>query len=323
VDDGGADAQIKAAQRYIVSKYGGNGGSSGGGTGGGGGGGGGQFASGGSGGSSGGGAGGGGSSGGGAGRNGGASWTPVYSSGGGILAYIPGPGDFGELEPEPLVAPGSVTGYRWWTLPAPPDFRASPAYAERDWPHAPLHGQRAPWLPGVNQAVCLNGSHTPHDPGLLPAKECGCGYWAYWHPQDRRLSGAGKLQVFGVIKGFGKTRIGSYGFRCAKARLLAVHLAFTLVPFVGDDYFPGNRRKLIPRTMDDGRVLLIPGDITQEQAQHAVDHAEAWIAVIGDRLEQDNPGVVVCETRDALLTRFPPDEVYGNRFPPGAGHGLW
>jgi hypothetical protein len=232
---------------------------------------------------------------------------------------------FGELEPEPepepAVAPGSVTGYRWWLYPAPADFRFSPAHAEDIWPHASLHGQRGPWEAGVNRAVCLAGVRN-HDDEALPAKTCGCGFWAYWCPADRRLTQSGQLQVFGAIKGFGRTRIGTQGFRCAKARILAVHLACTLLPFVEatqDGWYDAFSQPdgHVVRTMDDGRKMLLPAGISHAQAQRAVDHAEAWLAVIGDRIEADYPGVTVCETRDRLLTGFPPDPVYARRFSPG------
>ena len=47
-----------------------------------------------------------------------------------------------------------------------------------------------------------------------------------------------------------------------------------------------------------------------EERQAARDAAEAWMAVIGDRLEQMYPGAKVFETRDLLEKSFPPDRSY-------------
>jgi hypothetical protein len=261
-----------------------------------------------------------------AGGGAGGSWSPSPSyagggagGGGGIggsysVVNRYGEDGFGDtgLE-EPPTAAGFVTGYRWWKLSVP-DFRGSPAHAELEWQHGPLQGMRAPWEIGQSvpyRAVCLAGDGRSHP--NIPGSACGCGFWAYWHPEDRKMNGPGEIPVFGVIKGFGRTRLGWRGFRVEKARILALHLAFTLLPFVDRGY--GFDPQMTVRTMDDGRQMLIPSSVSYAEAQAALAHAEAWVAVIGDRLEQDYPGVVICETRDRLLTAFPPDETYANRAP--------
>jgi hypothetical protein len=206
---------------------------------------------------------------------------------------------------EPPVVPGAVYGYRWWRLPAP-DFRLSPAHAGWHWPHCPLHGARGPWGPGVSHAECLN-PRTRHAP---PARGCYCGFWANWDGlADSPLGdGPGVLPVFGAVKGFGAVRKGPKQFRAARMRILALHAAFTLQPV---REVPGDPWRAAGFT---GRVHY--DDAWQSQRappaedQEAQAHADAWMAVIGDRLGQDY-GVPVFETRDALRARFPADPVYG------------
>lgn len=47
-----------------------------------------------------------------------------------------------------------------------------------------------------------------------------------------------------------------------------------------------------------------------DERQAARDAAEAWMAVIGDRLEQLYPGVRICETRALMEKLYPPDRSY-------------
>jgi hypothetical protein len=246
----------------------------------------------------------------------------------------------GFSDSEPPVVAGSVTGYRWWTITAP-DLAGNPLDADQDWDPdyaERLHGAWAAWQPGVNRAVCLayQGEAAGHDPALIPLRSCGCGYWAYWGLQQSSLNRPGALPVFGVIKGFGRTRTGAYGFRAAKARILAVHLPLVI----------GNKQHMLaelcrrereqpePQYCRDpvtralrasplftGKVISIGASyapepvpvpqFTEEEIAADKAKAEAWLAVIGDRLGQLYPGVRVFETRDALLRTFPPDAVYG------------
>ena len=55
--------------------------------------------------------------------------------------------------------------------------------------------------------------------GADPA--CNCGFWAYY--SDGTWSGAAPVR--GVIEGYGKTTVGTKGFRCSKARILALTLS--------------------------------------------------------------------------------------------------
>jgi hypothetical protein len=269
---------------------------------------------------------------GGGGGGGGSVWTSSGgngSSAGGRGFPVLHTDGFSETDGPPLVA-GSVTGYRWWTLTAP-DLTANPLDADEDWDperEARLRGVMADWQPGVNQAACLCRAH--HDPDVIPVKSCGCGYWAYWGLQQSPLSRDGAVPVFGVVKGFGRTRVGPYGFRVAKARILAVHLPLVIA---NREHLSAQARRELAQvsrpTLFTGRVISIgtsyvpqalggtgyePEPVPEPDPEEvAADKAkgEAWLAVIGDRIEQLYPGVRVFETRDALLKTFPPDAVYG------------
>lgn len=114
---------------------------------------------------------------------------------------------FGELrgpDAGPNMAVGSVRGLRMWALSG-----------------GAMHGSYGgTWVPGENEAVCYAGGGLKHDPTLLPAAGCGCGFWAYWKADDAARHGQG--YIVGVIEGYGRTRIGTKGFRCQKARILGI-----------------------------------------------------------------------------------------------------
>jgi hypothetical protein len=68
------------------------------------------------------------------------------------------------------------------------------------------------WVPDENTAECWSGmSHQP------PDENCGCGFWAYWDRRSARFT-----EIVGVIEGYGHTLIGPYGFRCQRARIIAL-----------------------------------------------------------------------------------------------------
>jgi hypothetical protein len=55
--------------------------------------------------------------------------------------------------------------------------------------------------------------------------ECACGFWAYWALRYAwRCDYYWKGQVVGVIQGYGRTRIGTRGCRCSKARIVGLHV---------------------------------------------------------------------------------------------------
>jgi len=238
---------------------------------------------------------------------------------------------FSEEAGPPLVA-GFHTGYRWWYLPAP-DLSRSPADADEwwdpDWKNL-LHGQRAPWVPGVNTAACLNDARyttgQPHDPETIPDATCGCGFWAYWQLQHRQVGSQNStIPVCGVIKGWGRTRRGPLGFRCVKARILAVTLPSPVVPVIGSQSRSGWRLAFpdVREAGDGGRVIVLSGktgyDLNGPEIRAALSHAEAWTAVIGDRIEQMYPGVRVFQSVNAMRAVFPPDPEYPQPACPACG----
>jgi hypothetical protein len=260
--------------------------------------------------------------------------SPVPAASRGVMSGFDGSGSLlpsaGETAEIPDVY-GTVRGYRWWTLDAPP-LHLSPAHAEENWP-APnlLRGIVAPWQPGENVAECRGGGWCPpHDPALIPYEHGGCGYWAYWLLQPyESLSRAG-LPVCGVVEGYGAVLLGTKGFRAARARIVALHLPFAIQPACLPDPDPPGfglpPRTGTPRCPDPwqtlarvrARLLLEPDPEPdsepeppdEEQVRADTDRAEAWMAVIGDRLEQVYPGVRIFETREAMERVFPPDLAY-------------
>ena len=124
----------------------------------------------------------------------------------------------------PLAA-GSVTGVRLWHVDM-----ASAKTVVNGFPE-PVEGLLTGvfggvWRPGENVAVCGGGQGGPPCPGdLVPMPECACGFWAYWALRYAwRCDYYWKGQVVGVIQGYGKTRIGTRGCRCSKARIVGLHV---------------------------------------------------------------------------------------------------
>lgn len=81
---------------------------------------------------------------------------------------------------------------------------------------------------------------------------CGCGFWAYWTltlAVLNKFTGNNYSKVYvrpvaGVVEGFGKTLLGTKGFRCQKLKILALCTQeltdaphFKLPEFPGTQYF--------------------------------------------------------------------------------------
>jgi hypothetical protein len=130
-------------------------------------------------------------------------------------------------------ATGSVTGIRAWSLnlrglqvaklPFTDVSAAHSQWRERallrgsfgwSWPGASVEAT-CKWSPLSLETGEL--SRTEH---RVPEAACACGFWAYW---DRGAVPA-NTTVTGVIEGFGKTLIGTRGFRSQRARLLGLCL---------------------------------------------------------------------------------------------------
>lgn len=78
------------------------------------------------------------------------------------------------------------------------------------------------WLPGLNVARCqrlvwVNDLAT-HD---IPSMDCGCGFYAYFHPCHNKYSTGGAYQVDAIIEAWGNIVAGELGFRAEKAVIKA------------------------------------------------------------------------------------------------------
>jgi hypothetical protein len=88
------------------------------------------------------------------------------------------------------------------------------------------------WRPGENVAVCnpdeVEYFLTRYNLVALPfackgaEPNCVCGFYAYYDLPNPIQVGEGSHPVRGVIQGYGRTTIGREGFRCMKAKILAV-----------------------------------------------------------------------------------------------------
>lgn len=124
----------------------------------------------------------------------------------------------------PLAA-GSVTGVRLWHV----DMTA--AEAVMNGTAMPVEGLLSGvfggvWRRGENAAVCGGSQAAPPCPrDLVPTAGCGCGFWAYWALRYAwRCDYYWRGEVIGVIQGYGRTRIGTRGCRCGKARIVGLHV---------------------------------------------------------------------------------------------------
>lgn len=139
---------------------------------------------------------------------------------------------------------GEVYGFRTWKVDTYGRLRA-------------LHvDQSRPWRPGVNEAVChrshyANGGYVygqlmrsysfVFDPSsssvvaepakpepkpeqhAIPDEKCQCGFYAYTdlrHEETADYHGEGFIT--GIVQGTGRTLIGTKGFRCEKAEIVAL-----------------------------------------------------------------------------------------------------
>lgn len=145
------------------------------------------------------------------------------------VAAPPKPAQFHGLPFE--FAVGEVYGLRMWHMDQYGRLRA------RNWEGAP------PWRPGVNVAKCVKrklesvsaGAYrvptggfefvVDDNPGHdVPSEGCSCGFYAYTdnlHAEVKSHARNGEEPVLGIIKGTGKTLIGTQGFRCEKAEIVA------------------------------------------------------------------------------------------------------
>ncbi len=123
------------------------------------------------------------------------------------------------------LAVGSVTAVRLWHVDMPSAEAVLNGSPERvDGLLTGVFG--GVWRRGENVAVCGGGQGSPPCPGdLVPGPECGCGFWAYWALRYAwRCDYYWRGEVVGIIQGYGRTRIGTRGCRCGKARIVGLYV---------------------------------------------------------------------------------------------------
>ncbi len=113
------------------------------------------------------------------------------------------------------IAPGTVSGIRgWWLVQYGFSFNLG------------LRGNYGyTWHHGINTAVCRNSLQDiwPH---TAPHLDCRCGFYAYWGCRDET-----SLPVKGVVEGWGKTCIGTNGFRCQFVQIKALCVDSYIAPY--------------------------------------------------------------------------------------------
>ena len=121
------------------------------------------------------------------------------------------------------LAVGSVTGVRLWHVDVPSAEAVLNGAPERvDGLLTGVFG--GVWGRGENEAICGGGQESPPC-DLVPGPECGCGFWAYWALRYAwRCHYYWRGEVVGIIQGYGRTRIGTRGCRCGKARIVGLHV---------------------------------------------------------------------------------------------------
>lgn len=249
-------------------------------------------------------------------------------------AARPGTRGMGGFDGADLVA-GTALGYRWWSLKAPL-LHLSPSGAAEDWKPGLLRGAKDFWKPGINLAQCLQHQHSFEE---IPHDACADGFWAYWEIQQHDLGAAGSLPVIGVVRASGQVIVGPRGFRAQKAEIIALHLPFRIQPDLPATRPLARRPSSPPRPQArfTGRVISFPGappvppslggpapappppepePPTGEEIQAAKDAAEAWEAVIADRLATTYPGAEVCAELSLMKAKYPVTSEYSPPPPP-------
>lgn len=137
----------------------------------------------------------------------------------------PKPADFHGLPFD--LAVGEVYGMRMWRMD-----KYGRLYA-RNW--------KGTWRPGVNVAKCIKREWVRSGPYVVstgdftfrenhehpaPSESCSCGFYAYtdsFHAETQPFTESnGEEVILGIIKGTGRTLIGTQGFRCEKAEIVAL-----------------------------------------------------------------------------------------------------
>lgn len=119
-----------------------------------------------------------------------------------------------------LVA-GTLRGYRSWRI-VPRGVPLEPGVL----PLASVTRPQVAWPPTLS-ASCRPVEAVPTDASppaprpihCAPARDCNCGIYAWYSPQDARTVAA---EVFGVVQASGLVLLGTSGFRAEQARIAAI-----------------------------------------------------------------------------------------------------
>lgn len=115
------------------------------------------------------------------------------------------------------------------------------------------------------------GCSRPHQDGIDPLHTCG--FYAYTAISDNPyLESNHGLHVEGVVQGFGRTIIGTKGFRCGKARILAV---------------------------------VLPHHVTATKIQPLSKYDAELHEAVDDGVRATYPHIPVFSTREDMLREFP------------------
>lgn len=126
--------------------------------------------------------------------------------------------------PEKETFPGTVIGYRAFGV------RIYPEWNQLEYRLHPVGRTEMPsWTPGWNQAQCAMHNDTIVSHGPVPSRLCGCGFWAFYHPQDLGPGFSISCDVGAVIEGAGRVYLHTEGFRAERARVKAL-FALKTVP---------------------------------------------------------------------------------------------
>lgn len=157
---------------------------------------------------------------------------------------------------------GTTKGIRVW--------RADSLGRLTGWTH------RQVWTPGENVATCKRGERSSvayawmreydtdvkePEPCESITTDCGCGFWAYHSGTPDFGSDEG---VVGICEGYGKTTIGTKGFRAEKARIVALAFPKSLCGCSHDQVFAQSEavETLVRRNYPDVPVFDSVADMT-------------------------------------------------------------
>jgi hypothetical protein len=102
-----------------------------------------------------------------------------------------------------------------------------------------------------------------------------------------------RLPAYGVIEGTGRTLIGPKGFRCQRAKIVALALGFS-----------------VSTQVNEGLTRGLPAEDRDRLIAEGRDRANAWLGVIQVRLGEMYPDAQTFATVNGMLAAFPAGEKY-------------